>query len=200
MVKDQEQDTPTKPAKQGVREVTPEPNKIGASIPYDFEGRNLTAYGGLDTTVHTLFGQQMDGRKSYNPKNRGKKSYPPLLTFLAETKEYVAGALRSGDRPSGKEIAALDSAYAALPTTVQTVYARAGPRGHPRLLLLGGGAGLCEEELPLRPGGAQDGAVGGPVEGGRLEGLAAHRRRRAVRILLPAGRMGPSLPVSGLAV
>jgi len=96
-----------------------------------------------DTTVHTLFGQQMGGRKSYNPKNRGKKSYQPILTFLAETKEYVAGALRTGDRPSGKEIAAhLDSAYAALPATVKTVYARAGPRGHPRLLLLGGGSGL----------------------------------------------------------
>ena len=27
-----------------------------------------------DTTVHTLYGQQMGGRKSYNPKNKGKKS------------------------------------------------------------------------------------------------------------------------------
>jgi hypothetical protein len=68
----------------------------------------------------------MGARKSYNPKNRGKKSYQPILTFLAETKEYVTGALRTGDRPSGKEIAAhLESAYAALPVTVQTVYARA---------------------------------------------------------------------------
>jgi len=28
-----------------------------------------------DTTVHTLYGKQMGGRKSYNPKNKGKKSY-----------------------------------------------------------------------------------------------------------------------------
>ena len=28
-----------------------------------------------DTTVHTLYGQQKGGRKSYNPKNKGKKSY-----------------------------------------------------------------------------------------------------------------------------
>jgi hypothetical protein len=28
-----------------------------------------------DTTVHTLYGQQMGGRKGYNPKNKGKKSY-----------------------------------------------------------------------------------------------------------------------------
>jgi len=231
------------PVNQGLRDVIPEPNRIGASTPYDFEAKNLTAYGGLlpvatmleklgfrqlvegtltvqrktkamamyqfvlamvlacyvgfsrlyhlrflerepmligilavlrlppqstfwrflaalhlgvarqllqvqqcmrervweathvrlteatldtDTTVHTLFGNQMGARKSYNPKNRGKKSYQPILTFLAETKEYVTGALRTGDRPSGKEIAAhLESAYAALPVTVQTVYARA---------------------------------------------------------------------------
>jgi hypothetical protein len=243
MVNDQNQDTCRKPARQGPRGVTPEPNQIGASTPYDFEARNLTAYGGLlpvatmleklgfqplvqetltvkrktkamtmyrfvlamvlacyvgfsrlnhvrflkrepmltgilgvvqlppqctfwrflaalhlgvarqllevqrqmrqrvwqaagveltevtvdtDTTVHTLFGNQMGARKSYNPKNKGKKSYQPILTFLAETKEYVAGALRSGDRPSGKEIAAhLERVHAALPPTVRIVYARA---------------------------------------------------------------------------
>ncbi len=26
-----------------------------------------------DTTVHTLYGQQMGGRKGYNPKNKGKE-------------------------------------------------------------------------------------------------------------------------------
>lgn len=240
---EQKQDTHRKPANQGVRDGVPEPNKIGASTPYDFEAKNLTAYGGLlpvatmleklgfqqlvaetltvkrktkampmyqfvlamvlacyvgfsrlfhlrflerepmltgilavlrlppqstfwrflaslhlgvarqllqvqrrmrervweasnvrltdatldtDTTVHTLFGNQMGARKSYNPKNKGKKSYQPILTFLAETKEYVTGSLRTGDRPSGKAIAAhLDDAVAALPATVKTVYARA---------------------------------------------------------------------------
>ena len=33
-----------------------------------------------DTTVHTLYGQQMGGRKGYNPKNKGKKSYCLLYT------------------------------------------------------------------------------------------------------------------------
>jgi len=57
-----------------------------------------------DTTVHTLYGQQMGGRKGYNPKNKGKKSYQPMLTFIAETREYVWGELRNGDRPDGKQI------------------------------------------------------------------------------------------------
>src|SRR6202045_590222 len=79
-----------------------------------------------DTTVHTLFGHQMGGRKSYNPKNRGKRSYQPILTFLAETREYVGGELRNGDRPTGKQIAChLESVFAALPKGVETIYARA---------------------------------------------------------------------------
>ena len=32
---------------QGVHADIPRPNKIGATTPYDFEARNLTAYGGL---------------------------------------------------------------------------------------------------------------------------------------------------------
>lgn len=79
-----------------------------------------------DTTVNTLFGHQMGGRKGYNPKNKGKKSYQPILTFLAETREYIAGELRNGDRPTGAQIARhLESVFAALPEGVEKMYARA---------------------------------------------------------------------------
>ena len=243
MVKEQEQDSGRRPANQGVRDVIPEPNEINASTPYDFNGRNLTPYGGLlpvitmleklgfqtllertltskripramdlyrfvlgivlglyigfprlnqlrfvardpiltgilkvaklpvqstfwrfvnalhrnvarqiltvtrtmrervweaanvklemvtidtDTTVHTLYGQQMGGRKGYNPKNKGKKSYQPMLTFLAETREYVWGELHNGDRPSGKQIRDhLQSVREALPPVVKRIYGRA---------------------------------------------------------------------------
>ncbi len=243
MVKEQEQDSGRRPANQGVRDVISEPNKINASTPYDFNGKNLTPYGGLlpvitmleklgfqslveqtvtskriprtmdlyrfvlgivlglyigfprlnqlrfiardpiltgilkvtklpvqstfwrflnalhlnvalqvlavmrtmrervwaaanvklevvtidtDTTVHTLYGQQMGGRKSYNPKNKGKKSYQPMLTFVAETREYVWGELRNGDRPSGKQIRNhLRKVRQALPLGVKQIYGRA---------------------------------------------------------------------------
>ena len=63
-----------------------------------------------DTTVHTLFGNQMGARRDYNPKNKGKKNSQPgpegTPTFLAETKKSVTGSLRTGDRPAGKQIAA----------------------------------------------------------------------------------------------
>jgi hypothetical protein len=79
-----------------------------------------------DTTVHTLYGRQMGGRKSYNPKNKGKKSYQPILTFLAETREYLWGELRNGDRPTGQQIARhLESVFAALPHCIVTIFARA---------------------------------------------------------------------------
>ena len=79
-----------------------------------------------DTTVHTLFGNQMGGRKSYNPKNKGKKSYQPILTFLAETREYISGELRNGDRPTGAQIARhLKSVFAALPPQTKKIYGRA---------------------------------------------------------------------------
>lgn len=79
-----------------------------------------------DTTVHTLYGHQMGGRKSYNPKNKGKKSYQPILTFLAETRESLAGELHNGDRPTGKQIARhLAEVFRALPSGVETILARA---------------------------------------------------------------------------
>src|SRR5437016_62201 len=220
------------PARQAFQATHSEPNKIGASTPYDFEGKNLTAYGGLlpvatlleklgfqklveealtvgripramtiyqfilgmvlavyvgftrlnhlrfvaqepmltgilqvlrlppqctfwrflaslhlgvarqlltvqrqmrqrvwdaanvrlpsvtldtDTTVHTLYGRQMGARKGYNPKNKGKKSYQPILTFVAETREYIGGELRNGDRPTGAQIARhLEAVFAAV--------------------------------------------------------------------------------------
>jgi hypothetical protein len=230
-------------AKQGAEHTAPEPNKINASTPYDFTGRNLTPYGGLlpvitmlekldfqplveetltskripramdlyrfvlgivlglyigfprlnqlrfiardpiltgilkvgklpvqstfwrfvnalhrnvarqilivmrtlrervwaaanvklevvtidtDTTVHTLYGQQMGGRKSYNPKNKGKKSFQPMLSFIAETREYIWGELRNGDRPNGEQIGQhIRNVCAALPPGVKQTYGRA---------------------------------------------------------------------------
>ena len=79
-----------------------------------------------DTTIHTLYGQQMGGRKSYNPKNKGKKSYQPMLTFIAETREYVWGELRNGDRPDGKQIGDhLRHVRSALPPGVKRIFGRA---------------------------------------------------------------------------
>jgi hypothetical protein len=78
-----------------------------------------------DTTVQTVYGRHMGARKGYNRKHRGKKSYQPILTFVAETREYISGELRKGITVSGKQIAAhLDSVFGALPQGVERRYGR----------------------------------------------------------------------------
>ena len=47
MVKDNRQDSEKTGANQGVEAAISEPYEIGASTPYSFQGKNLTAYGGL---------------------------------------------------------------------------------------------------------------------------------------------------------
>jgi Transposase DDE domain group 1 len=50
----------------------------------------------------------------------------PILTFLAETREYLSGELHNGDRPTGAEIARhLKGVFAALPAQVERIFARA---------------------------------------------------------------------------
>jgi len=47
MVINTKQSTRSRRVNQGVHADIPEPNKIGASTPYDFRAHNLTAYGGM---------------------------------------------------------------------------------------------------------------------------------------------------------
>src|SRR5271167_2052979 len=54
MVNKQQQDSGPRTANQGVRDVIPEPNKINAFTPYDFQGKNLTPYGGLLPVITML--------------------------------------------------------------------------------------------------------------------------------------------------
>jgi hypothetical protein len=58
----------------------------------------------IDTTVKTIYGNKEGGRKGHNRKHRGKKALRPVLAFISETKEYLAGKLRAGRNLSGKEI------------------------------------------------------------------------------------------------
>jgi len=97
-----------------------------------------------DTTVQTVYGKQMGARKSYNPKNRGKLSYQPVLTFVAETREYITGELHNGDRPSGKEIRAhLEKAVRSLPAGVKQIFGRADSGFYCREAVEGYESGHC---------------------------------------------------------
>jgi len=80
----------------------------------------------IDTTVETIYGHQQGGRKGHNTKHRGKKGYRPVLGFIDETREYLAGKLRKGETISGKETAAFIAQIKSyLPGCVQKVLLRA---------------------------------------------------------------------------
>ena len=60
MVTKRKQHSSKRPVKQGRGARAPRPNKIGASTPYHFRGKNLTPYGGLlpvATTRHDGTGE-----------------------------------------------------------------------------------------------------------------------------------------------
>jgi hypothetical protein len=80
----------------------------------------------IDTTVETIYGNQQGGRKGHNTKNRGKKGYRPVLCFIDETREYLAGKLRKGVTIGGRECAAfIETIEAQLPGCVKQVLLRA---------------------------------------------------------------------------
>src|SRR3989441_2804153 len=54
MVTDRKKDNHKTPGKQGLEDRASEPNKINASTPYDFNGKNLTPYGGLLPVITML--------------------------------------------------------------------------------------------------------------------------------------------------
>jgi len=54
MVTTNKEDSRKTPVKQGPENSAPEPNKINASTPYDFQGKNLTPYGGLLPVITML--------------------------------------------------------------------------------------------------------------------------------------------------
>jgi hypothetical protein len=58
-----------------------------------------------DTTINTVYGEQEKAFIRYNPKNPGKKSYMPVMSFIAETGECLCGYNRSGEKMKGKEVA-----------------------------------------------------------------------------------------------
>ena len=53
-VTSRKQDSDKRPIKQGPERASSAPNKIGASTPYDFNGKNLTPYGGVLPVIAML--------------------------------------------------------------------------------------------------------------------------------------------------
>jgi len=80
----------------------------------------------IDTTVETVYGLIQGAKRGHNPGHRGKKGLRPVLSFIAETREYLAGKLRRGETISGREVARLILSFKGLiPSCVKRVIVRA---------------------------------------------------------------------------
>jgi len=66
--------------------------------------KNLDEFDGitldLDSHVISVFGSQHRAKKGYNPKKPGRLSFHPLMCFIGETRDYIGGFLRPGNRHS----------------------------------------------------------------------------------------------------
>ena len=80
----------------------------------------------LDSTVKTVYGHQEGAEKGYNHTHPGKRSYHPLLAFIAETGEALLGWLRPGDVFSANgSVEFIKEALSRLPKQVWKVVVRA---------------------------------------------------------------------------
>ena len=52
----------------------------------------------FDSHVKTVYGKQQRAKVGYNAKKPGRKSYHPLLCFIGETRDFLMGQFRPGDR------------------------------------------------------------------------------------------------------
>ena len=94
------------------------------SLHYDSRHHHL--HIDIDTTVKTVYGKKEGARKGHNRKHRGKRGLRPVLAFIAETKEYLAGKLRRGKTISGAEIKRfIRELRGLLPASVKKITVRA---------------------------------------------------------------------------
>ena len=52
----------------------------------------------MDSHVETVYGNQQRAKVGYNPKKPGRKSFHPLLCFIGETRDFLWGRFRPGNR------------------------------------------------------------------------------------------------------
>jgi hypothetical protein len=80
----------------------------------------------LDSHVVTVYGKQQRAKVGYNPKKPGRRSYHPLFCFIGETRDFLWGQFRPGDRNNLQGINGfLRECLGRLPGGVKELFVRA---------------------------------------------------------------------------
>ncbi|MBI4822987.1 MAG: IS1380 family transposase [Nitrospirae bacterium] len=81
----------------------------------------------LDSHVTPVYGNQARAKVGFNPKKKGRKSYHPILCFIGETRDFLAGSLRSGKHHTSYNARIfLSSVIKALPVAIKRLRADSG--------------------------------------------------------------------------
>jgi len=79
-----------------------------------------------DSTEFTVYGHQEGAAKGYNPKNKGKLSYHPLICFVSEMKIVLNSWFRTGSAYTSNGIVEfMKQTLASLPSKIEKVFFRA---------------------------------------------------------------------------
>ena len=77
-------------------------------------------------SVETVYGDLQGALKGHNAKHRGKKGFRPVMAFISETHEFLAGKFRKGATITARETAQLIASFPQyLPGVVRKVVIRA---------------------------------------------------------------------------
>jgi hypothetical protein len=80
----------------------------------------------MDSHVKTVYGDQQRAKVGYNPKKPGRKSYHPLFCFIGETRDFLLGQFRAGNKyTSNGDIELLKKCLQLLPRHIRHLYLRA---------------------------------------------------------------------------
>ena len=79
----------------------------------------------FDSHVETVYGNQQRAKKGYNPKKPGRKSFHPLFCFIGETRDFLWGRFRPGNRYSGQGARSfLNECLKIIPRGIKNIRAR----------------------------------------------------------------------------
>lgn len=80
----------------------------------------------FDSHVETVYGNQQRAKAGYNPRKPGRKSFHPLLCFVGETRDFLWGKFRPGNRYTGQgAVGFLRECLKRLPGKAKEIFLRA---------------------------------------------------------------------------
>jgi hypothetical protein len=80
----------------------------------------------FDSHVETVYGNQQRAKVGYNPKKPGRKSFYPLLCFIGETRDFLWGRFRPGNKNTAQgAVEFLRECLRRLPGEAKDIFLRA---------------------------------------------------------------------------